>query len=147
MHKKKVLITITGQQNIDENIEEIQLVVSGLYYEKNGIKYLEYEEYDKKGLDEKIKCTIKINKNNSINLNKTGKYGSKLILEKKQHRLCLYGTEFGNISMGVYTSNISCYFEKNNATIHATYTLDLNSKLISTNKILINIKETNNQCQ
>ena len=56
---KDVLITISGIQMIDEEDSDVEMIVRGDYYQKNGKHYILYEEM-MEGFTGKVKNVIKI---------------------------------------------------------------------------------------
>ena len=56
---KDVLITISGIQMMDEEDSDVEMIVRGDYYQKNGKHYILYDEV-MEGFEGKVKNVIKI---------------------------------------------------------------------------------------
>lgn len=102
---------------------------------------ISYEELVEKN---KFFSTIKINKSGSIIISRKGVQSVKIILEKNKHNTCIYFAEFGNIQLGVFTHELICKMEKYKCDIELSYSLDVNNKLLSQNKVIITVREENN---
>lgn len=76
-------------------------------------------------------------------LSRTGLQNMKLFLEQGKRHLCYYETEFGELTIGVFTHDVKCNFNERMCNIVLEYTLDVNTKHLSKNKVIINVKEMN----
>ena len=56
---RDVLITISGIQMIDEDDSDVEMMVRGDYYQKNGKHYILFEEM-MEGFEGKVKNVIKV---------------------------------------------------------------------------------------
>ena len=139
--EENYLISIVGAQMVENQQDEVVLTTSWSFREKNGKKYIIYHKYSERNPNIKTTSTLKIDGENKITLTKNGEKSSTLILEKGVRHYCSYDLGLGNMMLGVYTNNITCDLNKNGGTIQADYSLDINSTLISKNKILIKVKE------
>lgn len=141
MENKNYLISVKSSQNVEGQIFENEMIFMGKYFINDKKHFIEYEEYDENKEHSTSQRSIIIDQNNTIISSKVGATNSKLILEKGQRHLCFHGTEFGDFIIGIYTHKIDCNLSDTGGKIEAIYTLDHNSKLLSKNYILINIKE------
>ena len=67
---KDVLVTINGIHTMDEEDNDVEMVVRGDYYQKNGKHYILYEEV-LEGMEETVKNVIKIS-DSSMDIIKKG---------------------------------------------------------------------------
>lgn len=144
--EENYLIEITNKQQIDDQVEEISLTTKGSYLEKNGKRYIVYREFDQEGKKGQT-STLKIDntgENKIVSLIRHGANNTKtnLILEQGKRHLCQYGTPYGSITLGVFTSCIKDTLQDHGGTIEVEYTLDVNTNLSSVNAIKIQVKES-----
>jgi len=132
------VISIVGKQDYDGECGEVNLTTMGSYTQKNGKKFIAYKEYGEDG-NPPITSVLKID-NERVEMIHTGDR-TRLILEKGQRHSCEYDTGVGNLSVGVFTSDIISTLGDNGGNIQIFYTLDINSSLSSKNEISITVRE------
>lgn len=135
---KDYVISIIGKQDYDGEIGEVDLKTTGSYMEKNGKKFISYKEFADDGKTP-ITSVLKV-ENNRVEMIHTGDR-TKLILEKGERHSCEYDTGVGNLSVGVFTSDIISTLDEHGGNIQIFYTLDINSSLSSKNEISITVRE------
>ena len=64
-----------------------------------------------------------------------------LTVEKGKRHSCLYDSPQGAFVIGIFGEEISSNVNENGGEIHAKYTIDVNSGLLSSNKMDIKIEE------
>ena len=134
--KQKVLLTIKGAQVVDGETDSTELQTTGFMTVQNGKYYLTYDETDATGFGG-CKTVIKIENDNRISMQRYGTYQSLLIMEKGCRHQCLYGTQMGELTIGVYTHLLETNLKDDGGEIHA---LDVNTALVSENRIDITVK-------
>ena len=139
--EEKHLIHICNKQTISGVTEEICLTTTGTYTEKNGSRYIIYQEYDQESGRPTQASTLKISPDHSITLMRNSIHRTNLILEQGKRHLCQYGTQFGSVMLGVFTEFVKADLDDLGGSLQAKYTLDLDTNLASENEILITIKE------
>lgn len=137
--KKEVLIKIKGVQIADGEQDVTELFTQGFMQEKNNAFYITYEETETTGF-EGCTTTLKVD-NDKVVLMRNGPMKSHLIIENGKRNLGHYGTSEGDLMIGVNTKNIENALTKNGGDIYFSYTLDINSSLISENEVFVNISE------
>ena len=138
-------ITIKGTQKSFENdsAEVISYDSTGTFRlsEKDLIKYVTYVEYDEERPDVSRKVFLKIEKN-TVTMQKQGTE-TKLIMEKDKRHECIYATDFGPLSFGIYTETVDDNLNENGGELHLAYTLSLNGSLASINTLDLKIEPLN----
>lgn len=144
---EKYLISICNQQKVEGETEELTLTTRGSYVKKDGKRYIMYREFDQetqKGQTSTLKIddsgentVVSLIRHDAATNSKTN-----LILEQGKRHLCQYGTPFGCLTLGVFTSRIDDQLSDNGGSIAVEYTLDVNTNLSSTNAIIITVKES-----
>lgn len=138
---KDVLMTIAGLRLEDSEEEDIELVTSGQYYNKNGKDYILYEEYLKE-IEGTTKCNIIID-NDTVDIIKHGPANVHMIFEKNKRNSSLYQTPFGNIMMGFNTTELKVKRQEDEIGIFIKYNIDINNRLVSENDVRIKIQSKN----
>lgn len=141
--KKDVLISILSTQLVEGERDEMELTTFGNYYERNGKYYIVYQESEATGFDGDTTTTVKIEGENKVTMIRNGALRSQLIMERGKRHLCHYGTEYGNIIIGVLTDTITSSLGDGGGKVDFNYTLDIDGALASENTVRINVKECN----
>ena len=77
---KDVLITIRGVHTLDHEDNDVEMIIRGDYYQKNGKHYILYEEI-LEGAEERVKNVIKISPS-SMDIIKKGVTNSRMLFER-----------------------------------------------------------------
>ena len=143
--EQNYLIHITNKQRIDDQTEEITLTTKGTYTMRNGKRYIQYREYDQEVKNGQT-STLKIDNTGETKIVSLIRHNNgnetNLILEQGKRHLCQYGTPYGNMTLGVFTSRIEDSLTDDGGSIEVEYTLDVNTNLSSVNAITITVKES-----
>jgi len=141
--KKDVLVSISGlhlglfeDSYREENMLEV--VTPANYFQKDNEHYIFYDELVE-GMDGAIRNKIKINKNGSLEIFKTGLSNAHMVFEKNQKNLTYYETPFGQMLISVNTTNMDIKFAKERIDILVDYELDINHEPMADCQIRLNI--------
>ncbi len=137
--KKDIMIRLVTRQTSDEDEPQTLEITTHGTLENSGSGYLiEYDEID----DELKNCrtAIQIVAPTSITMTRDGNYNSQLIIEKDKRHTCIYSTPFGDLSMGVFASDVSAAIKENGGRIKMKYTIDFNSSMVSENTVNVTVK-------
>lgn len=144
--EQKYLISIVNKQKIDNNVEEITLTTEGTYAIKDGKRYIMYREFDQDNNQKGPSSTLKIDDTGADKVvslirhdPRSGK--TNLVLQEGKRHLCQYGTTFGCLTLGVYTSRITDNLTEDGGSLSLEYTLDINTNLSSYNAITVTVKK------
>lgn len=138
MLKEDYLISITGKQKYDSDDTEVTVNTVGSYTTRKGIRYIAYKEYDEENPNISRTAIIKVENNEKVTMSKTG-CATRLILQKGQRHSCLYDTDFGQLQMGVFTSELKNDLSDDGGKLKINYTLDINSSLSSKNELFVEV--------
>lgn len=139
---KKALITIIGCQKYDGDTErdKIEMKTVGTLEEHDDsftIRYNEELEANKGS----IKTKLNIAKDESkVEMIKSGPYSSCLIIEKSKRHLCNYGTEYGDMLMGIFGKAVENNYGENEGSFKFCYDIDINGVISSQNEVTINYR-------
>ena len=138
---KDVLIDIKGIQNVDGEDDITELTTVGKMDVIAGKTYLRYE--DRTGdSDDGISCLIKLDpKDDSIIMQRSGSFNSRMYIKKGQRHICHYETPAGTFTMGIFGENTDIKMGDEGGRVFMSYTIDINNSLMSRNSVEIKVKE------
>ena len=138
---QRVLLEIVGTQRVDNQSEKLELTVVGTIEENESAYIINYKEEQEPPISPVDVC-VTINKNEkSVEMTRTGPFSSCLIIERSKRNLCHYGTEYGDILMGIYGKKIDINYNGDIGSFEFSYDIDINGALISSNKLEIKISK------
>ena len=140
---KDVLVSISGLQmavnDMEGNDDEpIEVLSAGSYYFKNGKNYVLFEEAVE-GMQGVIKTQIKWKGTELLEVTKRGLSNVHMVFEKNKNNRCFYDTPFGQLNLGIFTTEIYVDEKEDNINLRAEYALDVNNEPIADCVIRINI--------
>lgn len=138
---KDVVLSIVGMQfseRVDE--EPIELVTRGSYYKKNNKHYVIYDEMIE-GINGVTKNTVKFD-DSAFYLSKSGAINTTMLFEEKKRNMTNYKTPFGNIVIGLDTSNISVEEDDSEIKVNVDYSIDANYEYLADCSISMKIQAT-----
>lgn len=137
---KDVIISIKGEQGLNEETDTIEFTTDGRFGEKNGSYFITYNEGVMLGM-ENVKTSLYIKPDNSVILQRSGALESRLVVEQGKRNTCYYNTPMGELLIGIFGETVKHDLKKNGGSISMKYTIDSNMMLISRNSVSITIKE------
>ena len=138
--KKEALITITGKQNYGDDNDKIEMTTVGTIEETDDCYIIRYNE-EQDPPQRPIRATLHISKDEQkVEMLKAGAYGSLLIIERSKRNLCNYGTQYGDMLMGIYGRTIENNYGEEEGTFLFGYDIDINGAVSSRNEVTINFK-------
>lgn len=137
----KALITVIGCQKYEGETEKdkIEMKTIGTIDENDSEYIVSYnEEYAPGKPPLKVKLTIAKDESR-VEMLRTGAYSSCLIIEKSKRHLCNYGTEYGEMLMGIFGRGIEVNYG-NEGSFKFYYDIDVNGATTSQNDVTINFR-------
>lgn len=135
---KQVHIRIKSVQTADGDRNESELMTEGTFGKEHGVWKISYQESEATGFEGAV-TTITADGSRMVNIMRTGVAESHLILEANKPHSCLYGTEYGQFTMRIFTKKIENCLQENGGSLHLKYTIDINSSYSSENEIYLEI--------
>lgn len=135
---KDVLITIRGVYTLDHEDNDVEMIVRGDYYQKNGKHYILYEEI-LEGAEERVKNVIKISPS-SMDIIKKGVTNSRMLFEKNKKNLSCYSTPVGNLVIGIQANHFYVEEQENSIKVNVDYSLDINYEHMSDCRICVDVQ-------
>ena len=137
---KDVLISLRGLQfdQSDSDVEKIETIMPGSYYEKNGSHYVLYDEI-MEGFSEPVKNRIKFGEH-ALELTRSGAVNVHRIFEENRKNMTSYNTPYGNILIGIDTRKIHITQESDRIVVDVEYALDVNYEYLADCQIVLDIR-------
>ena len=128
-------LNITSLIRSDDDEEKIEFFTVGQYKLTKDGYVLSYEEGDGIGYD---RCKVSITvSGNCITVDRTGSAYATLTVEKGIKHHCIYGTPFGDFTMGINTYDVVNTVDKEGGRLWFKYSIDINNDFVSENEMEI----------
>ncbi len=144
MDIKDVDIKLVSRQYEDfdddpANYEQTEVLSVGTYKKTADGYVIEYEESEATGFEG---CTTRIESfgKKKVVMSRRGSVSSELVIEPGEKHHCVYGTLYGNFEVGVEARKVSDKLTDDGGKLTFTYVVDVNSGLIGTFDIDIQLK-------
>ena len=137
-----VIISITGKQKYADSREwdVTEFTTEGILERfENGCRIV-YNESDMIGA-ENVKSEVVIENGTRAEISRTGPVSNRMTVEKGKRHTCFYSTPQGDFTIGIFGESVTAKLIELKGEIYMSYTIDVNSSLISENKMEIKIKE------
>lgn len=135
---KEVVVEVKGIQQIGEERDTTEILTNGVYYHRNKICYILYDEFFEEN-SEPVKNIIKIT-DSSIELTKKGLYNVTMTFDTERESLSYYNTPYGQMLIGISTEEIILETTDTEAIIKIIYQLIINGEHASDNIIEIKVR-------
>ena len=116
----------------------------GNYVDRGNKKYITYKEYEEGNPNNYSLCIIKLEDDNVVTLTKNKKYQTKIILESGVHHYSPYYTDYGLITMSVYTYKIENNLSENGGKFRVNYSISVNSDIVSIMDLTVSVEKMPN---
>jgi len=137
---KPILVSVKSiQRDSDGEDTVVELVSSGQFTERNGVKYIRYEESSVTGL-EGVKTTIKIY-SDSIVLLRTGTVTMRHEYVRGQLKDTTYETPYGILHMAVKTHELEVDVHDGVGSVHLGYDISVEGQWQFYNQLDITLQE------
>ena len=138
----KALITITGRQQYDDDKDQVEMKTIGTVEQDDENYIIRYNE-ELENSTAPLRAKLNIAKDESkVEMIKSGPYSSCLIIEKSKRHLCNYGTEYGDMLMGIFGREVENAYNDNEGTFKFSYDIDINGAISSQNDVTIEFRLT-----
>lgn len=135
-----VVITIVGtQRDAGGEVDSIEMMTAGRWYDKNGVRYIIYEDTNISGL-EGTKTMLKLEAD-QVSLVRMGEveYRQEFCLGKKS--ISPYATPYGTMQMSIETRQLDISLEAAGGSIYVVYDLEINGQWQSANTLSVKVRE------
>jgi uncharacterized beta-barrel protein YwiB (DUF1934 family) len=138
-----VILSIRGQQTVDDEPEVVELVTEGELSDSGGGFTLTYQESALTGLDGTR--TIFQVEPGRVTLLREGQVNSQMVFEEGRRNLSLYETPYGALSVGVNTRRMKVRLGRDGGEIEIAYVIELDHAMAGENLFQISIKPRSGQ--
>lgn len=139
---KDILLRISGVQfgmeTGPEPEETPEIIAAGSYFEKNGQKYIKYNEFQG-DCDDVMKNLIKI-REDSMEVVKKGPVNVHMVFEKGKKNEAYYQTPFGDLLVGISTTHMEMHEKENELAVKVEYALEVNCEFLADCSISLNVQ-------
>lgn len=137
---KEVLVSIAGLQFEIDQDEAMEVISPGEYYFKNNKHYVFYEEITELDNQESgiSKARLKLSPD-YIELTKKGFNNVSMIFEKDKKTMTYYQTPYGELLIGIQTTDIRLEEQEKEILVSIDYSLDINYSHVSDCNIVIKV--------
>lgn len=132
---KRILLEITGTQTVDKQKDELVLTTMGTLRDNGAAYIITYKEEQEPPLSP-VNVTVHVQKDeSSVQITRSGGSEGCLIIEKEKRHQTPYGTEFGDLLLGIHGREISVDTDENGGKFFFAYDIDINGAVTSENEI------------
>lgn len=133
--RRDVSISVTGTQDSGGQQTTTSCQASGQYYERNGCRYLLYQEEDAES-GAVTANTLKI-KDAVLELSRKGSVNTRMVFETGRTHPADYATAYGTLKLEVFTKGLDCLWTESGARIVILYHLLLAGECLSENRLVM----------
>lgn len=138
---KDVIITIVGEQSIDDDSDSIELITDGKFGFKDDSFFISYEDSKLSDTKSVSKTVLYVKPDNSVVMQRNGDISTRMVIEKGVLNTCLYSTEHGNLTLSIFGESINHSLDSSGGKLSMSYTIHAQSRILSRNKVNISIRE------
>lgn len=130
---KNVNIFIKSRAATADDCDESEFFTEGTLEQTADGIMLRYDENAEIGYEN---SSVSVTANaDRIVIERTGTANSILIIEKEKKHYCVYGTPYGDFTVGTHAYEINCGLSEEGGTLAFKYSVDVNSEFISENEL------------
>ena len=135
------LITLIGKHTVDGEEDSFELTTAGKYKKQNGRYFVSYEGSEITGYDNTT-TTLKI-KDDYVSMIRFGKKmgSSQMIFEENKQYTGVYRTPHGNMTVDVFTNEMSVDMTDDGGEVNLDYYVQLNSCQPVRNNLTVKIRK------
>ncbi len=135
------LITLIGKHTVDGEEDSFELTTQGKYKKQNGRYFVSYEGSEITGYDNTT-TTLKI-KDDYVSMIRFGKNmgSSQMIFEENKQYTGVYRTPHGNMTVDVFTNEMSVDIDEEGGEVNLDYYVQLNSCQPVRNNLTVKIRK------
>lgn len=134
---KDVIVKVKGVQTDMFETDEIELVTTGQYVEKNSKIYITYMDSTIDG-DKETKTTVKL-EDNQISILRFGAVNSHMVFQKDKTHITHYETPYGVFEINTHTKKINVETGDDHMEINVAYDLSINHMSMGVNTFTISV--------
>lgn len=138
--KKEVIITISGMQNYEgQDPDNVELVTSGTYEERDDGTYLIYDETELTGMGSTT-TTVKV-EDDKVSIIRFGDTSTHMVFQEGQKHISYYDMGFGAFTIGINTRRIARNFNQGGGTLEIEYCMEINNAMAGENSFFLTFRD------
>ena len=138
--KKEVIITISGMQNYEgQDPDNVELVTSGTYEERDDGTYLIYDETELTGMGSTT-TTVKVEED-KVSIIRFGDTSTHMVFQEGQKHISYYDMGFGAFTIGINTRRIARNFNQSGGTLEIEYCMEINNAMAGENSFFLTFRD------
>lgn len=130
----EVLLSIVGMHENAGDEDRTELVTTGKYYLKNGRHYLCYDDDDEMG---NVVTNVLRIADDRLDIMRHGSQKVHMAFKRGEESMTSYPTPAGNMSMDIYTDELSSRVDENSLEAVLKYSLSLNNSFVNNCTVVI----------
>lgn len=138
--KQNVHLKIKSTIKTENHTDNYELFTEGIFYKSEDAYYVVYDDIDTE-MDQHYETTLKIQKNNKIDIMRSGVVQYHINLIKNKRTLGNLTTNLGNIQIGVNCKVLESYITSEGGFLSLMYVIDINASATSENTIEMEIEK------
>lgn len=140
--ENNALITMSGRQEVDGELDRYELTTLGSYVRKGDKYYVSYIGSEITGYED-TRTTLKI-KEDYVSMIRFGDSPTQMVFEKGNCSTGYYETPFGALSVGVTTNSMSVDMNDDGGEVKLDYFVQLNGSAPVRNGLHLQIRKVGN---
>lgn len=136
-----ILLDVVGTQRIDAQRDKTELTTVASFEENDTHYVIRYVEEQEPPASPINVCVTVSKDEGFVEMTRNGAVSSCLTIEKSKRNLCRYGTEYGDILMGISGHSMEVEFDGNNGEFVFAYDIDINGALVSKNEVKLTFRK------
>ena len=132
-----VIVTVRGIQIGLESEDDIEVISPGKYYERNGKRYIRYEE-QQEDMSGTVINIIKIGPE-GVEVTKKGLVGVQMVFREKEKVNTCYETPYGVMMVTIYTHHVQYTVSEELIEVNLSYNIEMNGETLSDAKVYIKV--------
>ncbi len=143
--ENNALITLIGKHTVDGESDSFELTTEGKYTKQNGKYFVSYEGSEITGFDNTT-TTLKIQEN-LVSMLRFGKDmgTSQMVFSENKQYTGVYRTPHGNMSVDVFTNQMSVDVNDDGGEVELDYFVQMNSCQPVKNNLKVKIRKVENK--
>ena len=137
--KRDAIIRIVSLQRTENGDNSSEMSVVGTFSYEDEKAIIEYIENNEETGPEETAITV--SGSDTVSIIRNGQFSSEMTVEKGKRHLTFYRTPYGELTMGIYGTNVEFEKDEKGATLKLKYDLDFNNGFVSENTMKIYIEE------
>lgn len=132
---------MVGKQNFGSHKDQVELTTVGCFFLQDGYYILEYVE-EQEPPEAPVQVCVRVRQElDEVQMERRGANRSCLVFKQGVRSQCRYGTEYGDLEMGLFGQKINLCLNQGEGELDFRYVIDMNGQVASHNQVKITFRE------